>query len=92
MGWQASMLAQRESDVIEYAQIGEQRAALKQHAHALAQLVQLAPPQFMDAGAVYFNPSGVGANLAADQPKQRGFAGAAGPHDRGEPGRVESPD
>ncbi len=37
---QIRVLAQREGDVLEHVQIGEQRAVLEQHAHAPAQHVQ----------------------------------------------------
>ena len=45
---QARVLAQRKGHVLEHRVVGEQRAELEQHAHAPAQLVQLAVPQLMD--------------------------------------------
>ena len=39
---QVGVLAQRERDVLEHVDVGEQRAVLEQHAHAPAQRVQLA--------------------------------------------------
>ena len=38
---QIGVLAHRESDVLEHVHVGEQRAVLEQHAHALAQRVDL---------------------------------------------------
>jgi hypothetical protein len=40
---QVGVLAQREGDVVEHRQVGEQRAELEQHAQAAAQAVELGP-------------------------------------------------
>jgi hypothetical protein len=42
---QLGMHPQRERDVFEYIQVGKQRAALKQHAHMLARIEQIAARQ-----------------------------------------------
>ena len=39
---QPRVLAQRERDVLEHVDVGEQRAVLEQHAHAPAQRIELA--------------------------------------------------
>ena len=42
---QPGVLAQREGDVLEHVEVGQQRAVLEQHAHAPAQRVEIAPLQ-----------------------------------------------
>ena len=78
------MFTQRERDIFEHAEIGEQRAALKQHSHPLPQLVQVPPLELVNADAIHLDTSSVRPQLAADELQQGGLAGAARPHDRGD--------
>ena len=75
---QVGVRAQRKGDVLEHVEIGEQRAVLEQHAHALAQREHLAalPGSRGPAPKTSTSPP-LGAICAGDQPQQRGLAGAA---------------
>src|SRR5690606_11142474 len=56
-------------------------AVLEQHAHALAQLVELALRQLRDVPAVDDHLAAIGDGLARDELEQRRLAGAARTHD-----------
>jgi hypothetical protein len=75
------VLAQRERHILEYVLVGEQRAVLKQHAHAPAQRIQLRAAQVADVDAVEQHLALVGPHLPGDQLEERRLAGAARPHD-----------
>ena len=79
------MLAQRERHVLEDVQVGEQRAVLEQHAHAPAQRVQPGAPQRAHVLSRDDQAARVRAQLPGDQTQERGLAGAARSHDRGDP-------
>ena len=68
-------------DVLEHVDVGEQRAVLKQHAHAQAQLVELASLEMRDIDAIEQDLAAVRLDLAGDQAQQRRLARAARPHD-----------
>ena len=76
------VLTQRERDVLEHVEVGEQRAVLKQHAHAPAQRVQRAPVEGADVAAVDDHLPGVGEYLSRHEPQQRRLARTARAHDR----------
>ncbi|MNC33032.1 hypothetical protein D3C75_814130 [compost metagenome] len=78
------MHAQRERDVLEHIEVGEQRAALEQHAHLLAGVEQVAARQRRQVlpGNPYLTARG--AQLCAHQAEQRGLAAPRWPHDAGD--------
>ena len=61
---QVGVLAHREGDVLEHVEVGEQRAVLEQHAHALAQRVDLAAVQAREVLAEGEHLAAVGARSA----------------------------
>ena len=81
---QIGMFTQWERDVLEHAQVGEQRAVLKQHSHPAPQHIKLRARQGEHVLARDFDLAAVGHDLAGDQAQQRRLAGAAGAHDRGD--------
>lgn len=81
---QLGMNAQRKGDVLEHIEIGKQRAALKQHAHLLAGVEQIATRQFGQVLAVDPDFTAAGAQLRAHQPQERGLAATGRPHDAGD--------
>ena len=80
---QIRVLAQREGDILEHAQIGEQGAVLKQHAHSPAQLIQLGAPQLRKILPRHLDRAARCRHLAGDQAQQSRLAGAARSHDGG---------
>ncbi|CAH0206883.1 hypothetical protein SRABI70_01887 [Pseudomonas sp. Bi70] len=80
---QLGVHTQRKGHVLENVEVGEQRAALKQHAHLLAHVEQLAARQVGQVEAVDPDLAGARAQLGGDQPQQRGLAAAGRPHDPG---------
>ena len=79
---QIGVLTDRKGHVIEDIQVSEQRAALKHHAHALAQVVKRIDTEIGHVYPIDDDRSGGGAQLSADQLEQGGLAGAAGSHNR----------
>src|SRR6056297_3614241 len=73
---QAGMLAQGIGHVLEHVEVREQRPALEQHAHALAQGVETVPGQTVDILAVHLDGARIGPQLAADELEQGGLAAA----------------
>ena len=61
------MLAQRISDVIKHVQVGEQRAGLKQHAHALADGIQARARHLRYVFTIKQDLAFIGRDLTADQ-------------------------
>src|SRR6202022_2102238 len=80
---QVRMLAYRESNILEHADVGQQGTVLKQHAHPFAQGVDLGGARLLDITAHYDHLADIGKDLTRDQSQQRGFAGTARSHDRG---------
>ncbi len=78
---QPGVLAQRERDVLEHVEVGEQRPVLEQHAHAPAQGIDLLAVQLGHVEAVHEHLAAVGAHLPGDQLQQGGLARAARAHD-----------
>ncbi|MNV57676.1 hypothetical protein D3C71_1500200 [compost metagenome] len=78
---QAGVFAQRESDVFEHVQIGEQGALLEQHAHALAQGLQFVGVGAADVLAERMHLALPGDELAGGRAQQRGLARARAAHD-----------
>jgi hypothetical protein len=78
------MFAHRERHVLEHVQIGEQRAVLEQHAHALAQREQLTGGKRAHVLPQHLHRAGRRPYLAREQSQQRGLARAAGPHHCGD--------
>ena len=78
---QLGMHAQREGNVFEYIQIGKQGAALKQHAHMLARVEQIAARQGRQVLAVDPHFAVAGTQLHAHQAQQGGLAAAGRTHD-----------
>ena len=74
------MLAQREGDVLEHREVGEQRAELEQHAHLAAQPVQAFRVEPVDDLPVDGHRALLRADLAADQSQYRGLARAGAAH------------
>src|SRR3546814_6818714 len=81
---QLRVFAQRERDVLEYRQIGQQRAILEQQAHALAHCVQSTLTLLVDVMAVELDGARARSPLPADDAQQRGLAGAGWAHDGGD--------
>jgi hypothetical protein len=79
---QLGVLPQRERYVLEYRQVGEQRAKLEQHAHSSAHRVQIGVGQGVHGLAGNRDPTARRLDLAADEAKDRGLAAAAATHDR----------
>jgi len=78
---QAGMHAQRERDVLEHVEIGEQRAALEQHAHLLAHVEQLAAREARQVVPGHPDLAPGGHQLGGDQAQQGRLATAGRPHD-----------
>jgi hypothetical protein len=78
------MLAQREGDVVEHRQVGEQGAELEQHAHAPALDQQLLAIAGVDQFTVEDDAAAVGGDHPADQAQQRGLAAARAAEDGGD--------
>ncbi len=78
---QVGVLAQREGDVLEHAQVGEQGAELEQHAHLAAQPVQAIDIELVDHFAGHADRALLRADLAADQAQHGGLAAARTAHD-----------
>ena len=72
------MLPDGEGHIVEHVHVREEGAALKQHAHALPEVVKICPAQLMDIDAVKEDLSGIGSQLASDKAQHGGFSGAAG--------------
>ncbi|MNC22660.1 hypothetical protein D3C75_706670 [compost metagenome] len=81
---QTGVFPQREGHVVEHRHAGEQGAALEQHAHPLAHLIQTAAGEGGDVFPVKQNMTGLRLQLATDQAQQGGLADAAGAHDGGD--------
>lgn len=81
---QVGVLAQREGDVVEYRQVGKQRAELEQHAHAAAQAVQAFGIELVHDFAADADFAALGTDLAADQAQHRGLAATRPAHDGNE--------
>lgn len=75
---------QRECHVLEHVEIGEQRTALKQHAHLLAHVEQLITRQLRQADTRDANIASRGPQLGSDQAQQGRLAAAGGAHDAGD--------
>jgi hypothetical protein len=78
---QVGVLAQREGDVVEHGQVGEQRAELEQHAHLAAQAVQAVGVELVHHFAADRHFALLRADLAADQAQHGGLAAAGTTHD-----------
>ena len=78
------MRAHRKGDVFVDVFVGEQRAVLEQHAHALAQREQFLARHRRDFVAEYTHAAALGVGLPGDEPQQRGLAGARRAHERGD--------
>ena len=76
------MGAQGKGHVLEDIDVGEQGAALEEHAHALAQPIQLGVPQGIHLLAKDPHHAMAGQQLAADESQQGGLARPARPHHR----------
>ena len=74
------MLAQRQPDVLADGERIEQRRALKQHAEALAHLVEVVLLQAHDLLAVDLDRALVGRHQANHVLEKHALAGAAAPH------------
>src|SRR3546814_19736308 len=72
---QLRVFAQRERDVLEYRQIGQQRAILEQQAHALAHCVQSTLTLLVAVMAVYLDGARARSPLPAAEAQQRGPPG-----------------
>jgi len=79
---QVGVLAQREGDVLEHGEVGEQRAELEQHPEAAALRVQPLAVARIDLLAVEQHAPRAGAMGAADQ-AQQGRLAAAGAAENG---------
>jgi hypothetical protein len=79
---QVGVLAQREGHVLEHRQVGEEGPELEQHPHAATQPVERIRVEPAHVLAVHPQRAGAGPDLPADEPEQRGLAGARQPHDR----------
>ncbi|MNT09402.1 hypothetical protein D3C72_1441830 [compost metagenome] len=75
------VFAQREGHVLEYVQVGEKRALLEQHAHALAQGLKLGAGDARHVLAESQHAAMLCGELAGGRPQQRGLAGAGAAHD-----------
>ncbi len=78
---QIAVLAQREGDVVEHRQVGEQRAELEQHAQAPAQPVELLAIAGVDPLAVEDHLALRRRVDPGDQAQQRGLAAARAAED-----------
>ncbi|MCY1409856.1 hypothetical protein D9M71_252150 [compost metagenome] len=81
---QLGMNTQRKSDVLEDIEVGKQCAALKQHAHMLARVEQVAARQFWQVLTVDPDFALGGPQLGAHQTQERGLATPGRPHDAGD--------
>ena len=81
---QARQFAHRKSNIVEYRQIGKQRAMLEQHAHAAAVFVQFISRKTRQITSFNQNLTRLRMNLTRNQPHQRGFAAARTTHHGGE--------
>src|SRR5690606_38344028 len=68
----------------KHRQIGEERTALKQHAHAFAHFIEYAAADAGDVLTIDQNMATIGPQLPADQLQKGGLTRAAGPHDGGD--------
>ncbi|MCY1445158.1 hypothetical protein D9M71_616640 [compost metagenome] len=78
------MHAQRERDVLEHIEVGEQRPALEQHAHLLARVEQVTARQRRQVLPGNPDLTAGRAQLRAHQAEQRGLAATRWPHDTGD--------
>eukprot|EP01034_Spumella_vulgaris_P040921 gene40921-50627_t len=76
------VLAQRKGHVFKYAQVGEQRAKLEQHAHAAAHSKQARRVHAAHLLPIKQHLAVLGTLLPTNQTQHRGFATARGPHQR----------
>jgi hypothetical protein len=74
------VLTQREGDVLEHRQVGEQRPELEQHAHATAGGHQASRIQTGHVLPIEQDLAGHGGQLATNQAQHCGFAATRGPH------------
>ena len=79
------VLPQRERHVLEDVQVGEQRPVLEQHPHAPAQRVQRGAAHRAHVLSRDDQAPRVRAQLPGDKTEERGLAGSARSHDRGDP-------
>ena len=79
---QFGQLAHREGDVVVHRQIGKQCAVLEQHAHAAAVFVEFLRRKGRQIAPLNQHLSRLRADLAGNQPHQRGFAAARTAHYR----------
>ncbi len=75
------MFAQREGNVVEHREIGEQRAKLEQHAHLPPHGIQVIAVEGGNIGAVEEHLAALRPDLAADQAHHGGLAAAGAAHD-----------
>jgi hypothetical protein len=76
------VLAQRERDILEHAQVGKEGTELEQHAHAPADAVEPGAVQRTDLETLERQFALLRAHLPADQPQHRRLAPAGGAHQR----------
>ncbi len=81
---QVGMLAERERHVLVDVQVRQQRTVLEQHAHALAKRIECRCGRGRGSLSPHHHAALGGRDLPGEEPQQRGLAGAAGPHDRGD--------
>ena len=82
---EAKMLSYRIGNIVEHAHVGEERAALEEHAHALPDLEEPVAPQGGDADVTVIDDvAGVRPQLPADKAEKSGLSGAARPHHSGD--------
>jgi hypothetical protein len=79
---QVGVLAQRERDVLEHRQVGEQRPELEQHADLAAQRVEPVAVEVGHRLAGDHDAARSRPQLPADQPQDRRLAAARAAHDR----------
>ncbi len=78
---ESRVLPERESDVVENAQISEQRAELEQHSHATARGVEIRLHHLGDVFAVKQHLAAIGLLLAAYQAQHGGLSAAGSAHE-----------